>query len=157
VVDAVDFTAQRRAVAEQLFELLSHPVVQRRRIPILLVGPYITQININVVSFHPMLSLAPAKIHISVVPFYPISAPISPVRVAVQPSGAAPPHSHPAGRALYHPNPRHCGAIPPNAMAWSRPNTRQCGAILPNISPKSPVRGAVTTLWCSAAASPSCW
>ena len=29
VVDAVDFTSQRRAVAEHLFEILSHPVVQK--------------------------------------------------------------------------------------------------------------------------------
>ena len=35
VVDAVDFTAQRRAVAEHLFAIVSDPVVQRRRLPIL--------------------------------------------------------------------------------------------------------------------------
>lgn len=38
LVDAVEFTSQRRAVAEQLFELLSNPVVQKRRLPILLAG-----------------------------------------------------------------------------------------------------------------------
>ena len=37
VVDAVDFTSQRRAVAEQLFDLLSNPVIQKRKVPILLV------------------------------------------------------------------------------------------------------------------------
>jgi hypothetical protein len=37
LVDAVDFTSQRRAVAEQLFDLLSNPVIQRRTVPILLV------------------------------------------------------------------------------------------------------------------------
>ena len=36
VVDAVDFTSQRRAVAEHLFEILSHPVVQKRRCPIMI-------------------------------------------------------------------------------------------------------------------------
>ena len=36
VVDAVDFTTQRRAVAEHLFEVLSHPAVQRRRCPLLI-------------------------------------------------------------------------------------------------------------------------
>lgn len=36
VVDAVEFTAQRRAVAEQLFDVLSHPTLQRRRVPVLL-------------------------------------------------------------------------------------------------------------------------
>ena len=35
VVDAVDFTAQRRAVAEHLFAVVSDPVVQRRRLPVL--------------------------------------------------------------------------------------------------------------------------
>jgi len=36
VVDAVDFTSQRRAVAEHLFEILSHPAVQKRRCPIMI-------------------------------------------------------------------------------------------------------------------------
>ena len=36
LVDAVDFTSQRRAVAEQLFDLLSNPVIQKRKVPILL-------------------------------------------------------------------------------------------------------------------------
>lgn len=50
-LDSVEFTSQRRAVAEQLFDVLSNPQVQRRRLPVLLVCNKSERITAHPVDF----------------------------------------------------------------------------------------------------------